>query len=54
MKAHSFRTWFEPDALRLIAELETFDRIITFNGERFDFSVLSARKAVVEGLRFVG
>jgi len=39
--AHYFRTWFEPDARRLIAELETFDRIITFNGERFDFSVLS-------------
>ncbi len=40
-EAHGFRTWFEPDAPRLITELETFDRIITFNGERFDFSVLS-------------
>lgn len=38
---HGFRVWFEPDAPRLIAELESFDRIITFNGERFDFSVLS-------------
>lgn len=39
--AHDFRVWFEADAPRLIAELETFERIITFNGERFDFSVLS-------------
>ena len=34
------RRWFEPDAERLIAELEKFPRIITFNGERFDLEVL--------------
>jgi DEAD/DEAH box helicase domain-containing protein len=39
--AHGFRTWWEADAPQLIAELKTFDRIITFNGERFDFPVLS-------------
>jgi hypothetical protein len=37
-EAHQFRVWFELDAQNLIAELETFDRIITYNGERFDFA----------------
>ena len=35
-----FRRWFEQDVKALIAELGRFDRIITFNGERFDFEVL--------------
>src|SRR5574337_86628 len=37
---NGFRRWFEPDAGRLIAELEKFPRIITFNGEGFDLEVL--------------
>jgi len=45
-EAHQFRVWFEPDAQPLIAELERFDRIITFNGERFDFAVLSGYGSV--------
>lgn len=39
---NQFRVWYEQDAVRLIEELARFDRIITFNGERFDFQVLSA------------
>jgi len=35
-----FRRWFEPDAKALISELEQFDRIVSFNGDRFDFEVL--------------
>src|SRR5580698_6997543 len=35
-----FRRWFEQDAKGLIAELERFDRIVSFNGDRFDFEVL--------------
>lgn len=35
-----FRTWFESDARDLIRDLASFDRIITFNGERFAFKVL--------------
>ncbi len=38
---HQFRLWYEPDAAALIEELIRFERIITFNGERFDFQVLS-------------
>lgn len=38
---HQYRTWWESDAAGLIDELGRFDRIITFNGERFDFQVLS-------------
>lgn len=37
---HGFRHWFEKDAERLVTELAQFSRIITFNGERFDFQVL--------------
>lgn len=37
-----FREWYEPDAGRLIGELRAFDRIVTYNGLRFDFAVLSA------------
>ncbi len=37
-----FRRWFEADAKSLVAELGEFDRIVSFNGDRFDFEVLSA------------
>ncbi|HET6142127.1 MAG TPA: ribonuclease H-like domain-containing protein [Candidatus Acidoferrales bacterium] len=37
-----FRRWFETDAVALINELAQFDRIVSFNGDRFDFEVLSA------------
>jgi len=40
--ANEYREWYEPDAGRLIGELRAFDRIVTFNGLRFDFEVLSA------------
>ncbi len=39
-KEHSFRRWYEEDALRLVGELAGFTRIVTFNGNRFDFEVL--------------
>lgn len=37
---HGMRRWFEKDMERLVAELNQFARVITFNGERFDFEVL--------------
>jgi len=40
-KSHEFRTWYEDDAARLVAELTRFEKILTFNGNRFDFKVLS-------------
>ena len=40
--AEGYREWYEPDAGRLIGELRSFDRIVTFNGLRFDLEVLSA------------
>jgi DEAD/DEAH box helicase domain-containing protein len=39
-KENAFRRWFEEDALKLVAELEKFTHVITFNGNRFDFEVL--------------
>jgi len=39
-KDNAFRRWFEEDALKLVAELEKFTHVITFNGNRFDFEVL--------------
>jgi len=45
---HGFRHWFEQDAERLVTELAQFSRIITFNGERFDFQVLRAYGEVGE------
>ncbi len=36
------RVWFEEDAPRLLAETEKYNPIVTFNGENFDFKVLSA------------
>ncbi|MFI5342511.1 MAG: ribonuclease H-like domain-containing protein, partial [Candidatus Methylomirabilales bacterium] len=41
-EANGYREWYEPDAGRLIGELRAFDRIVTFNGLRFDLEVLSA------------
>ena len=46
---HDLRVWYEEDAGRLLQELEKFDIIVTFNGERFDFTVLS-HYGPVEGL----
>jgi DEAD/DEAH box helicase domain-containing protein len=40
--AHDFREWYEDDAVGLIGELSAFERIVTFNGDRFDLEVLSA------------
>jgi uncharacterized protein YprB with RNaseH-like and TPR domain len=37
---HQFRVWYETDAPQLIQEAAGFERIVTFNGERFDFHVL--------------
>lgn len=36
-----FRPWFEQDVNDLVNELKKFERIVTYNGERFDFKVLS-------------
>lgn len=41
-REHNFRRWYEPDATALVAELETFTRVVTFNGNRFDLEVLRA------------
>ncbi len=37
-----FREWYEGDAAGLIGELARFDRVVTFNGLRFDLEVLAA------------
>jgi len=39
---NGLRVWYEEDTPRLLAEAEKFDPIVTFNGENFDFKVLSA------------
>jgi DEAD/DEAH box helicase domain-containing protein len=39
---NGIRTWYEEDVPRLLMELRNFQPIITFNGEHFDFKVLSA------------
>jgi len=41
-RENAFRRWFEGGAARLVAELASYARIVTFNGERFDFEVLRA------------
>jgi DEAD/DEAH box helicase domain-containing protein len=41
-----YRRWFEPDVKALITELGQFDRIISYNGDRFDFEVLRGYHAV--------
>lgn len=37
---HGFRHWYEKDAKSLVSELARFSRLLTFNGDRFDFEVL--------------
>jgi DEAD/DEAH box helicase domain-containing protein len=39
---NGMRHWFEEDCPRLLEELRNFSPIVTFNGENFDFKVLSA------------
>jgi DEAD/DEAH box helicase domain-containing protein len=39
---NGMRVWYEPDVPRLLAETENFQKVVTFNGENFDFKVLSA------------
>jgi DEAD/DEAH box helicase domain-containing protein len=39
---HEMRVWFESDVERLLQEATRFNPIVTFNGENFDFRVLSA------------
>jgi DEAD/DEAH box helicase domain-containing protein len=41
-KTNDMRVWYEPDVPKLLAEAENFKKIVTFNGENFDFKVLSA------------
>ncbi len=36
------RTWYEEEVPALLTELKNYDPIVTFNGENFDFKVLSA------------
>lgn len=44
---HGMRLWHEEDCPRLLDELQSFKWIVTFNGENFDFKVLSAYGSVV-------
>ncbi len=41
-EADGMRVWYEADIQRLLQETRKYDPIVTFNGERFDFRVLSA------------
>lgn len=41
-KENGFRRWYEQDAEKLVAELEQFTHVVTFNGNRFDLEVLRA------------
>lgn len=41
-EASGMRVWYEPDVPGLLEETRNFNPIVTFNGERFDFQVLSA------------
>lgn len=36
-----YRVWLEPEVADLITELKRFQRIVTYNGDRFDLFVLS-------------
>jgi DEAD/DEAH box helicase domain-containing protein len=40
-EAAGMRVWYEADVRRLLAEAEKFRTVVTFNGENFDFKVLS-------------
>ncbi len=46
---NDLRVWYENDVGRLLQELQKFDPIVTYNGERFDFKVLS-HYGTVDGL----
>jgi|MudIll2142460700_1097286.scaffolds.fasta_scaffold02411_4 DEAD/DEAH box helicase domain-containing protein len=41
-EAAGMRVWYEADVPGLLDETRNFSPIVTFNGERFDFQVLSA------------
>jgi DEAD/DEAH box helicase domain-containing protein len=41
-RQHGLRVWYEDDVGQLLAEAVRFAPIVTFNGEGFDFKVLSA------------
>ena len=41
-EADGFRRWMEGDVPKMISYLGTFERVISFNGDRFDAVVLSA------------
>jgi len=45
-QTHESRLWYEEDVPRLLEEAVRFNPIITFNGEGFDFKVLSAYGSV--------
>jgi len=45
-ESNGMRIWYEPDMPKLLAETENFRKIVTFNGENFDFKVLSAYGSV--------
>ncbi len=45
-EVNGMRVWYEPDVPKLIAESDNFQKIVTFNGENFDFKVLSAYGSV--------
>ena len=44
---NQFRRWFEPDVKTLIFELGRFARIVSFDGDRFDFEVLRGYHSVI-------
>jgi DEAD/DEAH box helicase domain-containing protein len=45
-----FRTWLEPDAAALVAELSRFSCVVGYNVLRFDYTVLSAYEPQVHSL----
>lgn len=45
-RTNGFREWFEKDVEKLVNELEAYESVVTFNGERFDFQVLSGYLSV--------
>ncbi len=49
-EAAGMRVWYEQDVPGLLAEAEKFQKVVTFNGENFDFKVLG-HYGSVEALR---
>ena len=45
-ESNGMRVWYERDVPELLAESQNFQKIVTFNGENFDFKVLSAYGSV--------